>query len=202
MSRTTRYKILYVVILVVVGLAAVAILRTSDYASGAFILVMIVLLLPGRIQGHYWRDFFRGRRLVADRRFREAEPVFERFLARLNDQPTLKRLIWLSYAIYTRDIGAMSLNNLGVCALEEGRFGEAEKRLQEALSLDSENPLPHFNLAIVYQAIGRPDEARRHWAASQRLGYRCTPIDLVIHKAGELLSRLEGHGSAPTHGAA
>jgi tetratricopeptide (TPR) repeat protein len=202
MSRTAKRKVLYVALLVVVLSIAVLVLNAFDYKLGAFLGVTLVLLLPGRVQGHYWRQFFRARDLVTQRRYREAEPVFEQFLERVQRQPRLKWLIWMNYGVFTRDVEAMTLNNLGVCALEEGRFGAAEKHLNKAAALDPANPLPYYNLAIVQQALGRGEAAQREWLRSQELGYRRTPFDMVIHRAGELLTRVEGRTLARADGVA
>jgi len=202
MTRTTRYKVAYGVLVAVLGGIAVVVLNAFSYSLAAVLVTALVLMIPGRIQGHYWREFFQARRLIADRRWREAEPLFQHFLDRVEREPSLKRFIWLGYGVYTRDIAAMALNNLGVCALEEGRFGAAETHLNRAAMLDLEYAVPHFNLAIVYQALGKTEAAQRAWSRSQELGYRRTPIDLVVHKAGEVLARIEGRGVGPAHGAA
>ena len=202
MSRTAKRKVLYVALLVAVAAIALVLLSVFNYSLVSFLAVALILLLPGRLQGHYWRQFFRARDLVAQRRFREAEPVFEQFLERVQREPWLKKLIWMNYGVYTRDIEAMTLNNLGVCALEEGRFGAAESHLNRAAALDPENPLSYYNLAIVLQALGRGEAAQREWLRSQELGYRRAPFDIVIHRAGELLARVEGRTLARADGAA
>jgi tetratricopeptide (TPR) repeat protein len=202
MSRTATRKVLYLAILVGVAGIALVLLNAFHYSLVAVLAVALVLLVPGRIQGHYWRQFFQARDLVAQRRYREAEPLFDQFLALVRREPWLKRLIWMNYGVYTRDVEAMTLNNLGVCALEEGRFEAAETHLNKATALDLQNPLPYYNLAIVQQALGRVEAAQRDWSRSQELGYRRTPFDMVIHRAGELLARVEGRTLARSHGAA
>ncbi len=167
MSRTATRKVLYLALLVGVAAIALVVLNALHYRLGAVLAVALVLLLPGRVQGHYWRQFFRARDLVVQRRYREAEALFDQFLARVQREPWLKRLIWMNYGVYTRDVEAITLNNLGVCALEEGRFEAAETQLNKAVARDHQNPLPYYNLAIVHQALGRVDAAQREWLRSK-----------------------------------
>jgi hypothetical protein len=50
----------------------------------------------------------------------------------------LKRLIWLHAGIYTHDIEAMALNNIGACHLGPGVFDRVSEPLQMALTIDPE----------------------------------------------------------------
>ena len=52
--------------------------------------------------------------------------------------------------------------NLGVAYLKVGDLRRARKTLLRALRIDPENPTAHFNLALVYEAMGQADQAARH----------------------------------------
>jgi tetratricopeptide (TPR) repeat protein len=161
-----------------------------------------VLLVPGRVQGRYYRDFFRARELVDERRFAESLPFGERFLDRIRARPGLKRLVWLSWPAYSPDIEAMALNNLGAAHLELGDFEAAERRLGEAMALDPLYPVPVFNLAMLAAVGGDTAAAMRLLEECVRLGYRRTAIDDLIHRSQALLARLEGRGVGPPRDAA
>ena len=64
MLRLTRYRIGYVGVLTLVGAAAIVLLARADFRLAAIALVALVLVIPGRINGYLWRDFYRGARLV------------------------------------------------------------------------------------------------------------------------------------------
>ncbi len=49
----------------------------------------------------------------------------------------------------------------GVKALSEGRFADAERLLNEARSIKPNDPVAALRLSAVYQATGRPTDARR-----------------------------------------
>lgn len=202
MSRTAFYKLAYAgTVLGVVALAGSVVAnfggagRTPVWAVA---LMVVLLLLPGRVQGALWRDFFRGRRLLAHREHAASIPYFERFLARVRARPALKRAIWLSWGMYSRDIEAMTENNLGVAKLELGRWDEAEEHLKRAIAIDRAAPLPHYNLAMIFAARGMGPEAAQHLARAGELGYRDTTSDRLTRAAGELLARIEGRPLGPT----
>ena len=56
MSRTTRYKLLYVLVLLGVGGAVLYLLALSGLPTSAYFIVALILLFPSRVNGHYWRD--------------------------------------------------------------------------------------------------------------------------------------------------
>jgi tetratricopeptide (TPR) repeat protein len=54
----------------------------------------------------------------------------------------------------------MKLSDQGFDALSQGNYQEAEKYLQEALSLNPLNPYALLNMGVVYQNTGRLEKAR------------------------------------------
>jgi len=146
-TPTLQRKVRYVVSLAAVGAAVCGPLLWFRAPLWGWVAAALVLLVPGRIAGHYYRDMLTGRRLMDARRFAEAIPYFERFLQRIEARPGLKRLIWLSPGIYTCDVEAMALNNLGATRLELGEFDQVEAPLRRALFIDPNYPIPYVNLA-------------------------------------------------------
>lgn len=190
MTRTARYKRTY--FLTLAGLSALVLVvafltrRPVPVLAGA----ALVFLVPGRIQGWLWRDFFRGRRLLADGRPDEAVQHFERFLETLRRHPGRRRAIWLAGSAYTRDVEAMTWNNLGVARMLTERHDEAEKHFREALRVDPLYPLPHAGLADLAMRRNRPDEARRQAEQAVALGYAGGRIDRLLQSLGSGYARV------------
>ncbi len=122
----------------------------------------------------------------------EAEKAFHKFLADIQERPWIKKLIFLSWGMFTPDIEAMTWNNLGVISMEQGRLEEAKEALEKVVLMDPECPLPYNNLAIIAAAKGDETEAKALFEKSQKLGYTRSSFDQMIHHSGELLARVEG----------
>jgi tetratricopeptide (TPR) repeat protein len=188
-------KLIYVATIaagVVVAAATVLLLKPTPLTLLA---VAIVLLLPGRIQGHYWRSFFRGRRCMSEKRFEEAITHFNSFLELLGRRPGLRHLIWLQASVYTRSVEVMAYNNIGGAALSLGRLDDADTAFETARLLDPESPLPVYNLALLAHVRGQDDSARELFSTSRALGYPRGSFDQLIHKAGAALAAVEGGGA-------
>ena len=199
MTRTHRLKILYVVVLLAL-LALALLLGAALYPSlglPALFAVGLLLFVPGRIQGVFFRDFFRGRRLLGSGQPAQALVPFRRFREQVQRNPWQKRLLWLAWGFYSTDIEAMTWNNIGAAHIELGEWSAAREALGQALAIDGEYPLPHFNRALIATAEGDRQEAQREAEAARRLGYRETSTDELIQQAGYLLARIEGRGAEP-----
>jgi tetratricopeptide (TPR) repeat protein len=198
MSRTTRYKIIY--FLSVSTAVAFAVLLTLSIGRDMLMaagMVALILIIPGRVQGILYRELFRGRLLLEQQRELEAIDHLQRFLADVRARPWLKRMIWLSWSVYTPDVEAMTLNNIGAANLSLGRFEEAERAFGEALALDQEYPLPHFSMAVLNELRGNRILAEEALAESKKLGYVGGAIDAIISRAQSVLARVEGSGVKP-----
>lgn len=57
----------------------------------------------------------------------------------------------------------INLNMLGCCYAEEKDYDKAENSIKQALKIDPEFSAAHLDLAIVYQNMGRMDEAWHHY---------------------------------------
>lgn len=192
MNRTLFYKIIYTLLIAAMSGTAVLLLINSKDKIVMLILLGAVLLLPGRICGHFWREFFRGRHLLTQGYHPEAQMYFERFLVKVKKEPWLKRLIILSWGIYTRDIEVMTLNNLAAIQIERGNFTAAREWIEQALKLDAECPLLYYNLAIIAAASAEMIKAEELFMQATQKGYSNSSIDQMIRHAGELLARIEG----------
>lgn len=197
MTRTARYKRAYVFTLAALSALVLAAAfftrRPVPVLAGA----ALVFLVPGRLQGWLWRDFFRGRRLLSLGRPEEAIVLFERFLETLKLHPGRRRAIWLAGSAYTRDVEAMTWNNLGVARMLLERYDEAEANFHEALRLDGLYPLPHAGLADVAMRRDRAEEARRHGEQAVALGYRGGRMDRLLQSLGSGYARALGRGIGP-----
>lgn len=153
-SRTAKLKLGYVAAVVVIGAICAVVAYLAEFQPMAMILTGIVLLIPGRIAGYYWRDQFRGRRLMAEHRYDESLAASNAFLRQVREEHWRKRLLWLMWSFYTTDAEAMALNNIGAAHVELGEWELARTAFQDALAVDQLYPIPHFNLAMLSHLEG------------------------------------------------
>ena len=91
MNRTLGYKLLYIAsVILLIGIAGCSILY-FNLSTGGILLLALLFLIPGRIAGFFWRDFYRGRKLASMGAWEDAIVYFERFLAEVRRQPWLKQ---------------------------------------------------------------------------------------------------------------
>ena len=155
-------------------------------------LIVVFFILPGRLQGYLWRDFFNGRKLMSINNSEEAIYHFKKFEDKLNKKPWLKNAIYLAGFIYTKSIMVMTLNNLGACYLESGKFNDAKNYFESALEIDTQFPLSYYNLSIISEIEDYHELAINQFNTSVELGYSRNTLDQVIHKAGEMYAQFEG----------
>lgn len=191
MTRSHRLKLAYVAV-ILAALAALALVGAAVGGLHGIAAALVLLLLPGRVQGYFYRDFFRGRRLLDEGRFRECIPHFERFIAAVRARPWKKRLLWLQFAVYTTDIEAMALNNLGSAYVQLDDPDSAERYLNQALRIDGRYPVALYNLSLVAAMRGDDATAERLMKEAAELGYSRGRMDALLQRAGEQLARIEG----------
>lgn len=199
MLRLTRYRLGYVAALTVLGTAAFALAARADFHLAAVALIAAVLVVPGRLNGYLWRDFYRGTRLVRLGRHAEAIPYLESFRARLAERPQLKRAIWLAWPSNTPDVEVMTLTNLGAARFSVRDLDGAEADLVRATELDPQSALSWLNLAVVRRARDDSEGAEHAAATAYRLGYRGNALDKAQGGMGAVLTRLEGRGIPGSH---
>lgn len=177
LNRTIRNRILYVlglaaVVALVAGVGLLTVQRFPQSQIYVIAVTVIVLLIPGRMQQYYWKDYFQGQKLQLKGQHGDALLRFERFLAAVREQPALRHLIWFSQWFYSRNVEVLALNNMGVSAmwLQEGE--KAETWLNSATVLDPESPLPYFNLAVLYYARGDDALGAKNLTKAETLGYK------------------------------
>jgi tetratricopeptide (TPR) repeat protein len=192
MTRLARYRLGWVVMCLLLSAAVVVLFVRTGSGPLLLFLIGLLLLVPGRVQGVLWRDFFRGTRHLREQRFREAVEALERFRARVAAQPGLKRAIWLAWPGYSADIEAMTLTNLGMARLNLGAADEAERALNAAIALDAQSALAWFNLGMVHTVRHEAEFAARAFAEAHRLGYRGNALDRAQAALSGALTRVEG----------
>ena len=188
-------KLLYPLYLLIVLLIAAALIAAFPQRQEVLLFVVLLLFLPGRVQGYFYRDFFRGRREMGVGEFDAALDHFSTFAENVRSRPWLKRLIWLSFGVYTTDIEAMTHNNLGACYLEKGEITKSKTALYRALEICPTYPIPYFNLALLYGLTGERREAVRCFQEAKRLGYDLSRFDQVLNSLSQGLANIEGGGS-------
>lgn len=194
MTRLTRCRLGWLVLLATLSVLAMLVLHALGYRPAAVFGVALVLLLPGRLLGHFWRPFFRGRRALGRGHTAVAVSQFTSFLARLEARPWLRHLVWLAWPGYSTDPAAMAWTNLGVAHLQAGQTESARAALERAAQLDPLTPLPWYNLGLLHDGLGEPAEAARAFAEARRLGYRDGRVDAVQQRLAGALADIEGAG--------
>lgn len=195
MTRPDRQKLLYIAILTALGLACAGVVTALHFTPLTVSCVAIALLIPGRLGAAAFRSFYLGRKAMGDQRFSDAIQLFEQFRRDIRKAPWKKRFIWFAWPIYTLDVEAMTLNNLGAANLELGRWDEAERYFGEALERDSCYSIPHFNLAVLAKLRREEALASEHAVESSRLGFRGSASDRIATKAAALYARFQSIGA-------
>lgn len=185
MDRTTRYKLYYFGLLIVVAAVLFTLALILDQWLAA-LGVAVLLFLPGRIQRHFWSDFHEGRKLLESGHPEEAIGCFERFIQRLRENPRLAGYVWLGSSLYTRSAEAMAQSNLGAARLYLHQVEEAEACLRRAIELDSQYPVPWVNLAVLAMLRGDTEEAKVDLLEAQSRGYGNVSIDQIRAAADTL----------------
>lgn len=196
MSRTSRYKAGYVAAFVSLALLCVAALYFTGWSKVTGIVLVLALLLPGRLQGVFFRDLFRGRRELDQGNPAAALPRFERFLATIRAMPWRRHLLWLSWSLYTPSVEAMTLNNIGSAHFALGENDSADIAWRAALARDPLYPIPYSNLALLAAARGDSTAAEELLASAKALGYSRGSLDRVVQQVQSLLAKSEAHGAS------
>lgn len=198
MTRPRRLKLLYVfACLALMALIVVVAWRLPYDKKGLiFIVAGCVFFLVARLQGVAFRNLHRGRRLHDQGRYEAAIQHLDLFLTQVRAQPWRAWFVYLGGFLYTWDLEALTLNNLGSALLRLGRLDEAETRLRESLAQDPGYAMPYWNLAVLVAMRGDEPAARDCLARCESLGYRKSSLDQVIHLGQTLLSKVESWGTS------
>jgi tetratricopeptide (TPR) repeat protein len=192
LSRTTKFKVGYVVATAICVLAFTAILNSINWSAWAFFFGIFCLILPGRVQGILLRDLFRGRKELTKGRPSEAAIAFNAMLDRLARDRRLAWTIWLTWPIYTSSLHAMVLNDLGVAQHRLKNYAGAAEAWKKALEIDPGYAIPYLNLAEKAIMAGRFKSAGAYLDRARKCGYTDSAMDRLIHRSQSMLVNIEG----------
>ena len=160
-------------------------------------ILVIVLLVPGRVGGYFLRDLFRGRRLCEKRQFRESLIASDQFLRKLEQQPWRRYFIVSFFGIYTWDVRAMALNNMGTARLELGELDEAELHFRSSLQADPGYPLPYHGLGVILIVRNDQDGGRKMLEEAAKRGFSADGLDQVIARITAVHARYQSALNPP-----
>jgi tetratricopeptide (TPR) repeat protein len=195
MNRTDIYRLIYVLAAIGIGgiIAFIGYFVRADLAMASLAVLTLVGFLSIQIQHHFWRDHFNGRRAFSRRCWKESLDLSCRFIELATRQVWMPHLVWLGYMVTSRDIVAVTKNNVASAYMAFADYQQAESYLSEALARDPLYPLPHLNRAKILIMLKREDEARLELNECRRLGYKRYTWK-SLHD--EVLPYLEGEATA------
>lgn len=195
MTRTRRLKVLWLVVFALLLVAVVVLGYRFDPERPwlGLLLFGVLLLVPGRLQGLFYRSFFQAAKIQRAGQPDEALVLYQEFLDEVRAHRWMKPLLWLAWTVYTTDVAAMTLNNMGACHLVMGELEAAEEATREALKLDPLYPLPYVTLATLALLNDDQAAAEEHVAKAAELGYGGTSVDVLVQRSQTLLAHIEGH---------
>jgi tetratricopeptide (TPR) repeat protein len=171
LKHSTKYKIMYFFsVIFFFGISLLYGVYKNSPVIPVITLIMI-FFVPSMIQGFFWNNFFLGRRYLKNGLWKKSIDQFLLFIKELNDKPMLKYFNAIRWPIYTASVEAMAWSNIGLAYINIFDFDEAARCFNKALSLDSDYPVPYFNLAIIALINKKESEAEKLWKKSQELGY-------------------------------
>lgn len=193
MNRVKLNKILYVIIIIfalgVIG--CIANIMMPSMKIMFLIFITLALLIPGRVQGYYCKEFYLGKRLLKQDKYADCIKHFESFIEEIEKRRWIKMLMYFTWGIYTMDIEAMTYNNLGTAYLNLKNFDQAKEKFFHAIDLDEKYSIPYYNLAILSAIQQEFPEAETYYNKSKELGYSATGLDELIHKIQDLYADIQ-----------
>ncbi len=193
-SRVARYKLGYVVLIGTLSVLALIVINVTGSRPWVVAVVILSLLIPGRLQGLLFRDFFRGRGALDRGDGSSALTHLQTFLATIHSQPWRKPALWLSWSFYTPSVEAMTHNNIGSAHFCLKDFDAAANSWTVALEIDPQYPIPHANLALIAAARSDSSVARLHLDRAKELGYAGDGFDKFAYRVQSALAAVESHG--------
>lgn len=195
MTRRSQRLIFYTLALGALILGALVIyLTTGSYV--AILIYAVILLVPGRIGGLYLKNLFLSRSLLNRSRPAEAIDAGHRLLVELERQPWRRFFIFCFWGVYTWNVEAMALNNIGAAYLEMGKLDQSEDYLQRAIEKDASYAIPYANLAIISYARGNKMEGNRLINIAKKYGYTGAVEDQIISKVAAAYANVQSFRSA------
>jgi tetratricopeptide (TPR) repeat protein len=194
MTRVARYRTSYFVLLAALAGGTYFVIRATGNSRVAFAAAAVLLLIPGRLQGLFFRPLFRGQRDLTQGKASDAAREFENFLKLLERQPWRQWALWLGWSLYTPSAKAMGFNNLGVAQADLGNEASARHAWESALAIDPLYPAPYANLAALAAAGGNTGQATSLLSQAKQLGYTGGALDQATHRVQQLLATVESRG--------
>lgn len=199
MSRTARRKIGYFIFVFSGVLFAFWAFWRFHPSPLTIAVIVVLMLIPGRVLGWFWRDLLRGLRLLKERQYEESARHSQAFLDQLRARPWIRHLTWLGGGTYSRSAESLALNNLGAVEIMLDRLDDARAHLEAAIRCDEENPLPYLNLARWARRAGAgEEEILRYAAAAQERGFSFGVSDRIVMASQERFARRDGGGERST----
>jgi len=194
MTRVVRYRISYLVLLTLLAGGTYFAIRAAGSARIAFAAAIVLVLIPGRVQGLFFRPLFRGQRDLAQGKAGDAARQFETFIALLERQPWRSWALWLGWSLYTPSAKAIGFNNLGVAHADLGNESAAREAWERALAIDPIYSVPYANLAALAAASKNVEQATIFLAQAKELGYTGGAFDQATRRVQQLLAAVESRG--------
>ena len=191
MTRASAYKTAYILFMIMIFGAALIVGMSTRQLVIPVLILIVVTVFPGMIQGFFWHEFFLGRRLLKKGQWKDALEQFDKFIARIKEKPSLKRMMWLRWSSFTHDVEAMALSNKGVAFVNMGEIDRAEECFELALEKDHTYPTPHFNLSLLEMVKDNEESARKRFQKARELGYAKVEFTQVRNLAKRIKSELE-----------
>lgn len=143
----------------------------------------VVAILPGRIVSFFWKDFFRGKRLMKYGEWAGASHCFEGFLEKVERVPSLKWLMFFSYGLYSFKVEAVALTYDAHCLLHLKDFEAAARKLERALAIDTQYTAAYRASAALAVLRGSLSQAELFYEKALRYGEpRAVPFDEFRHQ--------------------
>ena len=95
MTRANKSRLQYVIVLAALAAISLGITWYLSFRPAAMIVLGVLLLIPGRLPGLFWREFYQGQQRMQFGEYEQAAVSFEAFLSKIRSRPWLKRLIYL-----------------------------------------------------------------------------------------------------------
>ncbi|UTC61326.1 hypothetical protein E4O05_07010 [Treponema sp. OMZ 787] len=195
MSRTLCLKILYVIILALLGIIVYWIISNTseEHRFITSLFIALFLLIPGRVNQYFYQDFYIGRKYLDKDDLDKALYYFLKFEHCIEEKPWKKNILWMtwSFSIYTIDILAMVKNNISTVYIRKEQYEEAEKYINDALNIDGKYPLPYFNLSIINMVNGKKEECMNNIEKSRKLGMNNSKVDKFIRNMQSMYADIQ-----------
>jgi len=161
MTRADKSRLLYALGLLLAGGIGLAGGWYFSFRPSAMIVIALLVFIPGRVPALLWPEFYAGQRALQLGDRERARASFIAFVEKVRARSWLKRLMYVKWGIHTRDIEAMSLNNIGTTFAEKGELQQAVGWYEATLAVDPDYGVAYANLAVIGYACGDEAEATR-----------------------------------------